>query len=144
MAETVIILNDLVKFAVIIMSIWGFVKIVMEIIHAIVERSSKEKKWDSYEETIRKERKEITDRYDKELKDLRDEFKESYTDLQKQIDDNHTDTEAKIQEVRAELYILTECMQGVLDGLHQLNCNGKVTEAQEKLDSYLNKRAHSA
>lgn len=131
MTEATLTLNDLVRLAVIIMSIWGFVKIVNEIIKAITNRHDREKKWDDAASSISKEREEIVKRYDEKL-----------SVLERQIDDNHTDTEAKIQEIRAELYILTECMQGVLDGLHQLNCNGKVTEASEKLDKYLNHRAH--
>ena len=42
-----------------------------------------------------------------------------------------------MQELRSNMIILTETMRAVLDGLHQLNCNGKVTEASEKLDAYL-------
>lgn len=47
-----------------------------------------------------------------------------------------------IKQIREEQYILTFCMRGVLDGLHQLNCNGKVTEAKDKLDEYMDKQAH--
>lgn len=48
----------------------------------------------------------------------------------------------RLQQIRTEQYILTDCMSAVLDGLHQLHCNGKVTEARSNLDEYLNKRAH--
>lgn len=86
----------------------------------------KEKVWDEGLEDIYKERKLIVDRYDKRL-----------DEIEERIDENHTDTEAKIQELKSDMLILTECMRAVLDGLHQLNCNGRVTEASEKLDSYL-------
>ena len=58
------------------------------------------------------------------------------------IDELQTDINSKLQQIRTEQYILTDCMSAVLDGLHQLHCNGKVTEARSSLDEYLNKRAH--
>lgn len=36
------------------------------------------------------------------------------------------------------IYALGAC----LDGLHQKGCNGKVTEAMEKISKYINKAAH--
>lgn len=58
------------------------------------------------------------------------------------IEELQTDINEKLQQIRTEQYVLTDCMSAVLDGLHQLNCNGKVTEARSSLDEYLNKRAH--
>jgi len=48
----------------------------------------------------------------------------------------------KLQEINAEQCMLTYCMMATLDGLHQLGANGKVTEAREKLDKFINKQAH--
>lgn len=48
----------------------------------------------------------------------------------------------KLQELNAEQCMLTYCMMATLDGLHQLGANGKVTEAREKLDKFINKQAH--
>lgn len=110
-------IDEIVHVAVIIMAVWGFYKIIMEIVSVVTTRHDREQKWDEYDKAI--------------------------ADLNVKIDENQTDTDAKMQEIRSELFILTECMRGVLDGLHQLNCNGKVTEASEKLDMYLNKRAHT-
>ncbi|MCI6677499.1 MAG: hypothetical protein MSG78_11530 [Clostridiales bacterium] len=68
--------------------------------------------------------------------------------IEKSINEKHDNQqkwdgyEQSIKQIKEEQYIITECMVGVLDGLHQLNCNGKVTESREKLDNYLNKRAH--
>jgi hypothetical protein len=50
--------------------------------------------------------------------------------------------DAKIQEIKDEQGLLTESMLAVLDGLHQLNCNGPVTVARDKLVSHINERAH--
>lgn len=124
-------INQLINIAVIIMAVWGFYKVVMEIVSAITTRHDKEQKWDEYEENLAKEREKIYEKYDGKL-----------GELETKIDSNHADTEAKIQQTRAELYILTECMAAVLDGLKQMGANGKVTEAKQTLDAYLIKRAH--
>ena len=124
-------LDEIVHIAVIIMAVWGFYKIVMEIVQAITERHDKEQKWDEYEKNLKEERDKIYEKYDAKL-----------IELEQKIDLNHADTEAKIQQTQADLYIITECMAAVLDGLKQLNCNGKVTEAKQTLDAYLIKRAY--
>ena len=126
-----ITLNEVVNVAVIIMAVWGFYKIIMEIVKAITDRHDKEQKWGDWEENLQKERDKIYDRYDTKL-----------SEMEQKIDENHADTESKIQQTRAELYILTECMAAVLDGLKQMGANGKVTEAKQTLDAYLIKRAH--
>lgn len=124
-------LDEIVHIAVIIMAVWGFYKIVMEIVQAITERHDKEQKWDEYEKNLQEERDKIYEKYDAKL-----------IELEQKIDLNHADTESKIQQTQADLYIITECMAAVLDGLKQLNCNGKVTEAKQTLDAYLIKRAY--
>jgi len=113
-------INELVKFAIIIMSVWGFIKIVMEIVKAITSRHDREQEWDNGT----KERKQITEQFNNRL-DV----------LEKKVNDNYEDT-------KAELYILTKCMRAVLDGLHQQGCNGEVTVASQKLDDYLVQKAH--
>ena len=128
---TGITLDELIHIAVIIMAVWGFFKIVMEIVQAITARHDKEQKWNEYEKNLQEERDKIYEKYDAKL-----------IELEEKIDLNHADTEAKIQQTQADLYILTECMAAVLDGLKQLNCNGKVTEAKQTLDAYLIKRAY--
>lgn len=47
-----------------------------------------------------------------------------------------------IKEIKSELCMHAYVLLAVLDGLKQLNCNGKVTEAQEKLSKHINKQAH--
>ncbi len=102
--------NDLIRLAVVIGGIWGFIKIVREIISAVNERHDKEQKWDEYEDRLKKERQEIDE---------------------------------KLNQTTAELFILTECMSAVLDGLKQMGANGAVTDAKNNLDAYLIKRAHT-
>ena len=129
--EQTITLSTLVYMGVIIMGAWGFIKVVKEIIASVNARHDREQKWDEYEKNLQAERDKIYQRYDEKL-----------SELEKKINDNHSDTEAKLQQVRSELLILTDCMAAVLDGLHQQGANGKVTEAAEELQQYMRNRAH--
>lgn len=124
-------MSMLIQMGVIVMGFWGFYKVVKEILTAITDRHDKEQKWDEMVKNVQDERDKIYERYDEKL-----------AEMDEKINENHSGTEAKLQEVKAELYILTDCMAAVLDGLHQQGCNGKVTAATEMLDKYLNERAH--
>lgn len=44
--------------------------------------------------------------------------------------------------IQSELCMLSYAMLAALDGLKQLNCNGEVTKAYEKLSKRLNEQAH--
>lgn len=107
-----------------------------KIVKRIAEEHDRVKKWDNMEEVwvknLQAEREKIYERYDTKLEEI-----------EGRIEDNHVETEAKIQQTQTELFVLTQCMAAVLDGLKQMNCNGKVTEAQTLLDEYLVKRAHA-
>ena len=70
-------------------------------------------------------------------------YDKKITDTNKRIDDLQTEVGAKMQQIQAEQCMQTYVLQAVLDGLHQLNCNGEVTKASEKLNKYINKKAHS-
>ena len=129
--EQTITLSTLIQMGVIIMGFWGFVKIVKEIVQNITERHDREQKWDEMVKNVQEERDKIYEKYDSKL-----------LELDQTIELNHADTESKLQQVRAELLILTDCMAAVLDGLHQQGCNGKVSEASEKLAQYMRERAH--
>ena len=133
-----ITLSTLIQMGVIIMGLWGFFKVVKELVQNITARHDREQKWDSMSE--------MEERLVKNIQDERDKIYEKYDgkleEMENKIDGNHADTEAKLQEVRAELLIITDCMAAVLDGLHQQGCNGKVSEARENLDQYMRNRAH--
>ena len=73
---------------------------------------------------------------------LQKEFNKRLDEIEQKIEENHTDTEAKIQEVRSEQMFQMELFKTILDGLGQLGANGPVTIMSEKLDDYLNKKAH--
>lgn len=129
--QTQITLQALLQCGAIIMGIWGFYKVIMEIVKNITDRHDKEKKWDQYEKNLQEERDKIYEKYDNSLEVL-----------QKRIDENHADTEAKIQELKAEMLIQLECIQAILQGMEQLKCNGPVTEAKENLDKHLREKAY--
>lgn len=80
--------------------------------------------------------------YADEISNINTKVETAHNFAQEALRDMQSETDAKLQEIRAEQEMITYCMRAVLDGLHQLNCNGPVTEASEKLDIYLNSQAH--
>lgn len=115
-ASVTITINELVKAIGILVAIWGGYKVILEIVSKINERHDQRQKWDGYDKQI-------------------EEVKASIAELS-------ADTNAKIQQIQAEQCMQTYVLEAVLDGLHQLNCNGKVTVASEKLRKHVNKQAH--
>lgn len=115
--EKMIDIEMLLKFIAILVAIWGGVKVIKEILDAINKRHDQVKKWESYDQQI--------------------------SEVKASIEELKTDQNAKIQQIQAEQCMQTYVLQAVLDGLHQLHCNGKVTEASNKLDKYINKQAHN-
>ena len=130
--------NDLVRLAVVVAGIWGFFKIVNEIVKAINARHDREQKWDETASNIRKEREEVVCQYNAQLAEIRNQ----QDDIKKKQEDIRAEFDGKVQEIKAEQYIIVECLRAVLDGLHQKGCNGKVSDAIGTLDSYLIERAH--
>ena len=47
-------------------------------------------------------------------------------------------------EIKGEQTLTMYALRACLDGLKQQGCNGRVTEAINKIDKYLNQSAHSA
>lgn len=122
--EQTITLSMIIQMGVLIIGLWGFIKVVKEIVQNITARHDREQSWDDMVGSIQEERKTICERYDKKLEEMEQEIKK-----------NHADT-------KAELLILTNSMEAVLDGLKQQGCNGKVSDAAEKLAQYMRDRAH--
>lgn len=69
-------------------------------------------------------------------------YDEQIVDIKRSIQDTKTDYTAKMQEIRAEQHIQSKTLLAILDGLHQLKCNGKTTEAENELKDFLNEKAH--
>lgn len=103
----------------------------MRVKKAVEAMEAKEKLWDEGLRDIDGMRERLSRDFNKRL-----------DDIESKIQDNHTDTEAKIQEVRSEQMFQMELFKTVLEGLGQLGANGPVTIMSEKLDNYLNQKAH--
>lgn len=103
----------------------------MRVKKAVEAMEAKEKLWDEGLRDLDGMRERLSRDFNKRL-----------DDIESKIEDNHTDTEAKFQEVRAEQMFQMELFKTVLEGLGQLGANGPVTIMSEKLDDYLNKKAH--
>ena len=125
-AEPTITIDFIVKAGIAFIGFWGFLKVVLEVVEVINKRHDREQKWDDYSENLEKERNKIYEKYDERL-----------YEVEKQIANNSTDTDAKIQDIKAEITILTKSMSAILDGLIQQGCNGSVTEAKKNLDEFL-------
>lgn len=132
----------LIQMGVIIIGLWGFVKAVKEIVKNITDRHDREQAWDEAVKNKDDVYRIITENFQTERNKVYDRYDNKLEEMDRTINENHTDTSAKFQQVYSELFILTNCMQAVLEGLKQLNCNGPVTEESEKLKAYLSKRAH--
>ena len=128
------LLHEVEHVAVMIMAVWGFIKVIMEISKNISSRRDRERKWDEMETTLTKniqeERDKIYQKYDTKL-----------VEIETKIETNHSDTEAKLQEIAAVLMILTRGQLAALDGLKQQGCNGAVTQAKKELDEFLMNKA---
>lgn len=124
--QPTVTIEFIVQVGIIFMAIWGFVKVVGEVIDAVNKRHDREQKWDDYAKNLDNEREKIYSRYDDRL-----------VEIESKIDKNYQDNESKNQEIKAEITILTKSMSAILDGLIQQGCNGAVTEAKKNLDEFL-------
>ncbi len=46
------------------------------------------------------------------------------------------------RDINEENALVIYALRACLDGLHQQGCNGKVTDAMERIDKHINKAAH--
>lgn len=129
--EQTINLQAFLQAGAALIALWGFYKVIMEIIKAITERHDREKAWDKAVADIQEERQKIVELYDGKLQDL-----------ENRINENYTGTENQIRELKEELFILTKSVAAILDGLKQQGCNGAVTEAKKELDQFLMGKAY--
>ena len=133
--------NDIIKMAIALMAMWGFYEVLVKVVTAITKRHDKEKKWDEMEtkllKNIQEERDKIYANYDPKLEDISKDIEK----LRGEIESTHCETESKMQELLAIITILTKGQVAALDGLKQLNCNGRVTETKAELDSFLQQKA---
>lgn len=125
--ELIELIKEISAVCIVLASIAGGIAVLIKILNGYYEQKAFKKKCETYDNRINEANDRITKAHEYAFESLQ------------QI---QSETEAKLQEIRAEQEMITYCMRAVLDGLHQLNCNGPVTEASEKLDKYLNAQAH--
>ena len=58
--------------------------------------------------------------------------------------ENNKKQNAEIKKIKGEQTLTMYALRACLDGQKQHGCNGRVTEAINKIDKYLNQSAHSA
>ncbi len=58
--------------------------------------------------------------------------------------ENNKKQNTEIKKIKNEQTLTMYTLRACLDGLKQQGCNGRVTEAINKIDKYLNQSAHSA
>lgn len=127
--DQTISLQALVQCAALILGIWGFVKVIMEIVKAITTRHDKEMEWTKTKEELEKSRQEITEKYDKKL-----------SEMEKMINENHCQTEAKIQELATFNILLMKSVRAILAGQIEQGLNGPVREAKKALDEFIDNK----
>ena len=69
---------------------------------------------------------------------LYDKLIDKLSELEKRVDLLEKDN----KRIKAESALIIYALGACLDGLHQKGCNGKVTEAIEKISKYINNAAH--
>ncbi len=57
--------------------------------------------------------------------------------------ENNKKQNAEIKKIKNEQTLTMYALRACLDGLKQQGCNGRVTEAINKIDKYLNQTAHA-
>lgn len=130
-------------------AIGGGVAIIVKCIKSINEQHDRKEKYDAYDGRINELSNKIDDlekRHDKKFEDAhfsaKQEINTIRTDMKNLLEEYQTQNDAKLQQISSELCMLSYCVGATLDGLKQLNCNGKVSEAKEKMDKHLNQQAH--
>ena len=124
--ESTITFQALIQSAALIVGIWGFYKVIMEIVKNITARHDKEKAWDNAVEETRKERAILTEAFNVRL-----------DDITKMIEDNQAESDAKIQELTAIVIMLTKSVKAILDGQVEQGLNGTVKKQRDEVDNFL-------
>ena len=69
---------------------------------------------------------------------LYDKLIDKFSELQRRV----TALEQENHSIQKENALVIYALGACLDGLHQQGCNGKVTEAMDKISKYINNAAH--
>lgn len=116
---TTVSLDDLIKLAIIITAIWGFVKIIMEIIKAITDRHDKEQAWD------------------KAVKDIEVDRESLKTEFNGRLDEQ----DARIQQIFAMLCMCLRAQDAILEALVAKDIgNGEIKDMHKELKNFIMKQ----
>ena len=136
--ETSITLSTMVNFLAVLITVGGGITVIYKGIKALNSIHDRMETWDKNTEDIKEVNKKVENAHTMAAESI----STLKTELNERIEETHADTDAKLQELKAEQYMIVTCLQAVLDGLHQLNCNGEVTKAKQRLDEYIMQKAH--
>ena len=126
--------------ALVLIMLYAFNEVICKIYTKVKARVKKEDKLESID--VDQIKKDLHAYMDERYDDITRKYDAELERIQVQINDNHDDTTAKFQEMMAELYLQTDCMEAVFEGLHQLDCNGPVTIAKDRLHKHIKDRAY--
>lgn len=116
---TTVSLDDLIKLAIIITAIWGFVKIIMEIIKAITDRHDKEQAWDKAVKGIEVDRESLK------------------TEFNGRLDEQ----DARIQQMFAMLCMCLRAQDAILEALVEKDIgNGEIKDMHKELKNFIMKQ----
>lgn len=127
----------------------GGFAVIVKIIKAITDSHDDKQKYDDYDERIKALDNKINKldaKIQSQLNQAHQFAQQSLNEIQAKtdarLDEMQNNLDAKLQQISSELCMLSYCTLANLDGLKQQGCNGKVTEAREKLEKHLNQQAH--
>lgn len=132
------IIRELETICVILVSIAGGIAVIVGFFKWYSRQHDFRQKCEGYADQIA----EINNKIEAMKAEQDEKMESTHNSMQKSLETIQNDTNAKLQEIREEQCMIAYCMLATLDGLKQLNCNGRVTEARDKLDKHLNKQAH--
>jgi len=111
--------DDLLKLAIAVTGIWGFVKVIMEIIKAITARHDKEQAWD------------------KAVKDIEVDRESLKTEFNGRLDEQ----DAKIQQLFAMLCMCLRAQDAILEALVEKDIgNGEIKAMHRELKDFIMKQ----
>lgn len=118
-------------------------------VKAITDKHDDKQKYDDYDERINQLDKKINQLDSKVQSQINQAHlfaQKALGDIQEKtdqrLDEMQQNIDSKLQQISSELCMLSYCTLANLDGLKQQGCNGRVTEAREKLEKHLNQQAH--
>lgn len=111
--------DDLLKLAIAITGIWGFVKVIMEIIKAVTARHDREQAWD------------------KAVKDIEVDRESLKTEFNGRLDEQ----DAKFQQLFAMQCMSLKAQDAILDALEKDNIgNGEIKAMHRELKDFIMKQ----